>query len=584
MFFPLVVVAAVLPGLYALNWWDLNPPGPWWGLRGLAVLDGRFLDQVPLSGLGPEAEARVYRAVAMQPPLYAWLEAAGLLLSAHRDPLATVLPSYAAGAMLIVLVYLHGRLWRGPGLGLAAAILTALNRDLLIQMQQASPATLGVAGLLGALYAYGRRLRAPEDRVRLWAVLGGLALGVSLLAIGLLGFLAVPIILLHQVYLSADSSARLRGHERWWRAWRDHPTLAAGGLALVLALVVAAPWHLMMLRTHGWTFLAALGAPPGPAESFGVGLMPTLLALAPATLPLALAAAVRMVRTALAAEADDSLTLGGTFWVVWLAVAAVAPALWPSGPHSALTLLVLAPVNLLAAQAMTDLAGRRIPVKTLTWLAPATACSIGWWISSDLRGALGNLAQGKPLGPATVLGLHLGLDLVVILALFTRRLDRWARRRDDRRRWVLAGFLVAVLAVTAGSGLREVRFRHRETAELLDLRDVVLRRHQTRPFQVVAVLGPDPTFRPLGSTTPGGRLRFILRTTLPELRQIDVARAEDLLNLPGNTQRLVILIGTEQKLAYPVQSRLGLEAIHPGRSGIMDAFASIHVPQRRVRR
>ena len=40
MFFPLVVLVAVLPGLYALTSWDLTPPGPWWGLRGLAVLDG----------------------------------------------------------------------------------------------------------------------------------------------------------------------------------------------------------------------------------------------------------------------------------------------------------------------------------------------------------------------------------------------------------------------------------------------------------------------------------------------------------------------------------------------------------------
>src|SRR5690349_14165759 len=47
MFFPLVVLVAVLPGLYALSRWDLNPPGPWWGIRGLVVLDGLVVDQVP---------------------------------------------------------------------------------------------------------------------------------------------------------------------------------------------------------------------------------------------------------------------------------------------------------------------------------------------------------------------------------------------------------------------------------------------------------------------------------------------------------------------------------------------------------
>src|SRR5438309_6013888 len=81
MFFPLVVLVAVLPGLYALNSWDLTPPGPWWGLRGLAVLDGWVLDQVLASStIGPETEARAFRTVAFQPPLYAWLEAIGLAL------------------------------------------------------------------------------------------------------------------------------------------------------------------------------------------------------------------------------------------------------------------------------------------------------------------------------------------------------------------------------------------------------------------------------------------------------------------------------------------------------------------------
>lgn len=585
MFFPLVVVAAVLPGLYALNWWDLNPPGPWWGLRGLAVLDGRFLDQVPVSGLGPESEAQVYRAVAMQPPLYAWLEAAGLALSPDRDPLATVLPSYAAGALIVVLVYLHGRLWRGPGLGLTAAILTALNRDLLVQMQQAAPATLGLSGVLAALYCYGKHLRTWENRRPIWPILGGLALGVSLLSVGFFALLAVPIVLIHQAYLGIDPASTPRRPGRWWRDCLTNPSLLAGGLALGLGVLIALPWHLMMLKSHGGTFLAALVAPPGTGEIVGISLVPTLLALAPATLPMALYSASRMVRLALAAETEDPMTVGGTLWVVWLAIAALVPAFWPSGPRPALVLLMLVPLNLLAAQAITDLAGRRISVKTLTWLAPATACSIAWWISSDLRGALSHITHGQKIGPATVLGLHLGLDLILLLALFTRRLDHWAHRRDDRRRLVLGGFLAAILAVTAGSGLREVRFRHRETAELLDLRDVILRRQQSRPFTTVAVVGPDPSFRPNGATAPpGGRLRFILRSTLPRLRQIDLARADDLLKLRNDGQRLVILIGTEQRLQYSAQSRLGLEAIHPGRSGVLDAFASVHVPQRKVRR
>src|SRR4051794_8400615 len=185
MFFPLVVVAAVLPGLYALNSWDLTPPGPWWGLRGLAVLDGLVLDQLPVAAdLTPTLEARSFRAVAYQPPLYAWLAALGLGQSADRNPLATILPSYVAGVLVVVLVYFHGRLWRGPGLGLVAAALTGFNRHLLIQMQQAAPTTLGLAGVLTVLLCYGRHLRVVAKSSRpwwwggsaFWTVLGGLTL------------------------------------------------------------------------------------------------------------------------------------------------------------------------------------------------------------------------------------------------------------------------------------------------------------------------------------------------------------------------------------------------------------------------
>ena len=130
MVFPLVVLVAVLPGLVALKAWDLTPPGPLWGLRGLAVVDGLVLDQVPAAdAIKPVQEAAAYRTVAFQPPLYAWLEAALFWLDGDRDPMASVLPSYVAGGLAVMLVYLHGRLWRGAGLGLTAAILVGLQPE-----------------------------------------------------------------------------------------------------------------------------------------------------------------------------------------------------------------------------------------------------------------------------------------------------------------------------------------------------------------------------------------------------------------------------------------------------------------------
>src|SRR5580704_1989319 len=193
MVLPLVMLVAILPGLVALNAWDLTPPGPLWGLRGLAVLDGQIIDQMP-AGVGIKSirEETAYKAVAFQPPLYAWLESLGFWLSADRNPMASVLPSYVAGGLAVVLVYLHGRLWRGAGLGLTAAILVGFNQSLLLRMQEATPSTLAVCGILAVLLAYGWHQRVTAESAPpwswggpiMWSVASGLAVGLALLSLG----------------------------------------------------------------------------------------------------------------------------------------------------------------------------------------------------------------------------------------------------------------------------------------------------------------------------------------------------------------------------------------------------------------
>ena len=117
-----------------------------------------------------------------------------------------MLPSYIAGALIVLLVYWHGQLWRGSGVGLIAAMLTAFNPHLLIQMKEASPATLAIAATLTSLYAYGRHFRVGAWRASrfdlgsggtLCVILGGLALGLSLLSIGLVGLFCVPVVVFH---------------------------------------------------------------------------------------------------------------------------------------------------------------------------------------------------------------------------------------------------------------------------------------------------------------------------------------------------------------------------------------------------
>jgi hypothetical protein len=591
MVFPLVVLVAILPGLVALNAWDLTPPAPLWGLRGLAVVDGLVLDQTPLAAsIKPMQESAAFRMVSFQPPLYVWLEAMGFWLTADCDPLASVLPSYVAGALAIVLVYLHGRLWRGAGLGLSAAFLVGFNQSLLLRIQEATPSTLVLCGVLAALLAYGWHERVTSESTRpwpwaspiVWAVAGGLALGLAFLTLSGIGLLVIPIVLLHQYYLRGailPSSPPTRAGA-WLRNWRDNPALFGGMLSLAIALCVALPWFILMIAVHGWEAITALGIPPDALlTDRWSGLLPRLIDLAPVTLPLGLFGAVWAIRSALVDETNSRETIGGALWVIWLAVAVLAPAVWPNGSRSAFDLNMLVPLNLLAAQTLADLVNRRVSIKVLIGLAPATAMSVAWWASAALNEAVDDLIRGRA-DAATALGLHLALDLVVASVFIIRALYDWAQHRDDRQRGILAVFLLAVLAVTAGDGLREVLFRHGSTHDLLALRTMILRRDRDTPFQMVAVVSPTskaPT--PLASGLPaqepsrGGRLRFILRTALPRLYQRDLSAVDELFKLP-ECQRLVIFAGTDQRLSSADQSKLGLEAIHPGRSGILAAYAT----------
>jgi hypothetical protein len=542
----------------------------------MAVIDGHVLDQVPAAAeLGRPPEADAFCAVALQPPMYAWLEALSLRLSPSRSPLGAILPSYVAGVLVVVLVYRHGRVWGGPGLGLVAAVLTGFSRDLLAQMQQPSPATLGLAGVLIAIWGYAQYLRSGVgwDRRWAWAIISGLGLGLSLMTVRLLALAVVPIVLLHQAALGPDPMPSVR---RTWRmALRSRSGLLVGVATVMVGLALAAPWYAMMLSRYGQEFVAALWGPPDLYRAIPGGPLMAGVVMAPAVLALAVYGAWRSVRRALTAEHEDPGATGGTLWVIWLAVATIAPAVVPGRPGPALLMFLLVPLNLLAATAILDLAHRRAPARALVFLAPATGLAVAWWASSHVRQAIADVVALHRPDAASALGLHLGLDLFLVVGGSTWLLDRWAQGRDDRQRVVLACFLLAVVTTTVAIGVREVRFRHRQTYDLLMLNDLIQRRDQAAPFDSIAVIGPEG---PAGPDTEalhaGGQLRFLLRTALPRLRQCDLTRAEELLDLPEG-RRLVILAGTRQRLPYGLQSRLGLEAIHPGRHGMLDAFASL---------
>jgi 4-amino-4-deoxy-L-arabinose transferase-like glycosyltransferase len=580
IYLPLAVLTAFLPGLYGLRHWDLNPPGPWWGIRGLEVLSGRLWDQVGAIDIGSAAEVQAYRAVALQPPLFAWLEAICLAASPGRAPIATVIPSYLAGAFVVLLVYGLGKRWAGQGVGVVAAVLTGFNRHLLMQMQQATPTTLGLLGAVGAVACYARQLERPEQFRWKWAILGGLSLAASLLAVGAFGLLVLPVFALHAASCSVASRAWHRPVHRQSRARRHIPPCTIWlAVVTIVALAVAGPWYVSMFNRYGEELIARILAAPQNVVPLGRQLVARLLELAPALVPLAGFGVVKIARAYATTDADDRITTGGMLALAWLVVGAIAPVGMASGPRPAMALFLVAPLSLLASWVIVELALRRIGFRWIFALAPATGLSVAWWSSSQLRQAISDLVHGRGLQAATAFGLQLGIGLILAFALAAALLERFTQGRDNRRRAVLGLYLAIVLGFTLAIGLREVEFRHRETKEFLALRNAVVRRHQNLPITVIAVVGSEAKLPTTSGFMPGGRIRFMLRSALPHLSQIDVRSVKDLRDLPGG-QRLVLVIGGGQQLSHAEQSRLNLEVIHNGRMGVEGAFATVLEPTR----
>ena len=467
-------------------------------------------------------------------------------------------------------------------------MLVGFNHTLLSRMQEATPATLVLCAVLAAPLAYAWHAcvtvetEQPWRRVSpvVWAILGGLSLGVALMSVSGLALIVLPIILLHQYHLRSIFRSKARRTGTWERLLnlRVSPGWIDAALALSIALAVALPWYFLMVDSHGWKAVALSFTQFEPMGA-GHSTLPRLIELAPVTLPLGLYGAMRAVRRALVEEVNSLEKIGGSLWVLWLGVACLTAALWSSGPQSAFDLTILVPLDLLAAQTMADLVNRRISVRSLIVLAPATAATITWWAGGDFGKSMSSLIHGRA-GATTLLSFHLAVDIVVISVVVVRSLNQWAHHRDDRQRGILAVFIVVVLGTTVTSGLREVVFRHSETHDLLSLRTMVLRRNRELPFEQLAVVSsawspPKSDKDELETDQPlrGGRLRFILKTALPRLRQRDLDGINELFDLK-ECRRLIVLAGAGQRLSYADQTRLGTETIHPGRSGILDAYAT----------
>ncbi len=172
-----------------------------------------------------------------KPPLVLWLHAAVIEL-VGPSLVAARLVQIALAALAVLAATHIARLLSGPTVGLLTGCMFALTLPMVAHLNRVlldyAVVALMLAGVMLIVHAWKRDARGTS--AALHAGGAGVAVGLAMLCKPLFAIIALPIM---AVWLIAQRRARLA-------AWLVP--------SAVVAVVVAAPWHLSMLQIHGELF------------------------------------------------------------------------------------------------------------------------------------------------------------------------------------------------------------------------------------------------------------------------------------------------------------------------------------------
>jgi hypothetical protein len=491
---PLVMVLAFLPPLYAVRHRTLTEAGAREAVLSLRCLSAtslaEFIDPARLDPLNP---------LRYQPPLMNWLTALSVRFLGNGSATGIVAPAYLCTAGLIVAVYVLARRLGGEPLGLVAAALLAFNPQILEGAQEPLPQSL--TGLLAVLALAGTvaHWQKSSNVASYQLLLGGLSLGLCLLAGGPVALAVVVVLVVYSA---------------WWRfmagvqAWRGtpgerspihlHPALHPVAVLAATAFAVGG-WHLLLMSSQygsnfwndWWRGGAASGFDGGPSARHS-WIMDAIWELDRPALPLfglSLVGLVGILRDWYRSDDDSARRYRGLL-VVWIAAALTGWMLsgGPAGADApggrAWDTLLAIPLVIAAALGLIDIAERRVGF--------FLSLAFGLLAIGGAAVSAGQFLTGEP-GEESVLvfsGWHVSLRSLSILAVLAAAgavLARLPRGRDGRQRAVLAGMLAVIVAAHCVWGILAVRRTSAGDHELEELRAGLARLPATRQCTFVAL-------------------------------------------------------------------------------------------------
>jgi len=453
---PLLVVLTLLPGIIALQSASIDELDAQWRLKSLELATAPGIAEI----IDPSGISQ--SDLKWQPPLGSWIGAAAVHLPGPIGSHGLELVDYLSAAALVpAIFFLTTRLF-GRRIGFVAAVLVALHTTFLEQHQNATPHALAMLTALVTFWGFLGHLRHGGQLVSIDLLVGGIALGLCLLAGGPLAFVVVAVLLL--VVLTTlepapemrRTSAARRG--RWWSGW---PAFRSLGVLVATAFAAGGWWELMMLYSYGGRFLdgwlwgmraSASAAEPATghlfSEAFALQFVREFFAMARVLAGFTFLGLWTIGR-GLFSPACKAKRSSLVFVAVWIVCALVmfAAGLREAPPGSLYLnlwrLFLMSSCTACSALALDEVAHRRIGLPTFVSVTLGSLF-VGYFF----------LHQNSPDAAPSPWLLIGGLALACLIGQLLRR----ACERSENRQWlVLAGLIFAYLAADASIGVWTIR-------------------------------------------------------------------------------------------------------------------------------
>jgi hypothetical protein len=530
---PLVVVLTILPGIVSLESVVLGERDAQWRLKGLEVSTVSSL----LDAVDPGASSTV-SALRYQPPLGTWLAAASARWFPF-GPASLQIFEYLSAACLVPACYLLMSRLAGRRIGFIAAALAAFHGTFVEQYRHAGPYALAVSAALMACWGFIGHVRQAGEIVSIDLLIGGLALGVCLLAGGPLALVVVFILLLVSlVRVAPYFEGRTNLAPRSRRLWSTWHTVRSLGVMVATAFAAGGWWELMMLYSYGRNFGTAwLFAPPDAprriletvaplASTQFAQLILEQLATAGGALGGLTVLGLWIIGRRLLATPNGESRAPLRFLAVWIACSfgVFAAGLIDVGAPSLYSdmwrLFFAAACVCCSAVALDEVVRRRVSLLEFVCLTFATLAS-GY-----------AFLRAESLMPSASLR---AVFMALAAALLIGRVAQEFCRGSDIREWLLiAGLLGAFVLSDAWIGLSTLRTPDPDFRALTDFG------RSLRPDKVDA-----EACLLISEGRPPARLEFILKSVWPKAQILAVRDWDEALKVAvgeGNTPKTAVVV------------------------------------------